>query len=101
MLFRRPPLLTQCVDLDVGLYYAAVQNLVYRSGNFPQTTADTLCPTCAESSYMSTQLPAGLQCDLIQMAKLQQEMQDAWDNLSQDDIWHLTTWFLVMEVRLQ
>ena len=29
VLFGRPPLLAQCVDLDVRLYYAAVQNMVY------------------------------------------------------------------------
>ena len=54
MMFGWPPLLAQCVDLDVLLYYAAVQNLVYGCGNVPQTTAesslhstDTLCPTSA------------------------------------------------------
>ena len=39
MLFGRPSLLAQSVDLDVRLYYAAVQNLVYGCGNVPQTTA--------------------------------------------------------------
>ena len=28
-------ILAQCVDLDVRLYYAAVQNLVYGCGNVP------------------------------------------------------------------
>ena len=49
-----PLLLTQNVDPDVCLYYAAIQNLVFGYGNVPQTTAensdtppDILCPTCA------------------------------------------------------
>ena len=37
MLFGRPPLFAQCIDLDVRLYYTAVQNLVYGCGNVPQT----------------------------------------------------------------
>ena len=41
MLFGRPPLLVQCVNLSVRLYYAAVQNLVYGCGNVPQTTAES------------------------------------------------------------
>ena len=36
ILFGRPPLLAQCVDPDVRLYYAAVQNLVYGCRNVPQ-----------------------------------------------------------------
>ena len=53
MLFKRPPLLAQCVDL-VRLYYAAVQNLVYILWECSpdhcwkqRHTTDTLCPTCA------------------------------------------------------
>ena len=38
---------------------------------------------------MSIQLPTGLQCYSVQMAKLRQQVQDAWDNLPQDDIRHL------------
>ena len=34
-------LLTQIVDLDVRLYYAAVQNLVYGCENVRQTTAES------------------------------------------------------------
>ena len=95
MLFRRPPLLAQCVDLDMRLYYAAVQNLVYGCGNVPQTTAessDTSPIHCSQhvqqSVYMSIQLPAGLQCDLVEITELREQTQDAWDNLSQDDIRH-------------
>ena len=68
MLFRRPPLLAQCVDLDMRLYYVAVHNLVYGCGNVPQTSAessDTPPMHCAQlvqqSVDMSIQLPAGLQ----------------------------------------
>ena len=37
--WMRPLPLTQYIDLDVHLYYMAVQILVYRCGNVPQTTA--------------------------------------------------------------
>ena len=40
MSFGRPPLLAQCVDLDVRLYYAVMQNLVYGYWNVPQTIAE-------------------------------------------------------------
>ena len=77
ILFGRPPLLAQCVDLDVRMYYAAVQNLVYGCGNVPQTTAessDTPSIHCAlymqQSIDMSMELPAGLQCDPIQTAEV-------------------------------
>ena len=30
MLFEQPPLLAQCVNLDMRLYYEAFQNLVYQ-----------------------------------------------------------------------
>ena len=79
ILFGRPPLLAQCIELDVRLNYAAVQNLVYRCGNIPQTTAessDTLPIHCAQhvqqSVDMSIQLPAGLQYDPVQMAEVVQ-----------------------------
>ena len=75
------------------LYYDAVQSLVCGCGNVPQTTAessDILPIHCAQnvqqSINMCIHLPAGLQCDLVQMAELRQQVQDAWDNLLQDDI---------------
>ena len=42
-----------------------------------------------QSTDMSIQLPAGLQCDPVQMAELRQQVQDAWDNLLRDDIRYL------------
>ena len=61
-------LLAKCVDLNVRLYYSAVQNLVYGRGNVLQTTAersDTPPIHCAQgvqqSVDMSIQLPAGVQ----------------------------------------
>ena len=90
MLFGQPPLLTKSVDLGLHLYYAAIQNLVYGCCN-PQASAESsVTPPihCAQhvqqSVDMSIQLPAGLQCNPIQMAKLQEQVQDAWENLSQD-----------------
>ena len=87
MLFGWPLLFAQCVELDVHLYYAAIQNLVCRCGNDPQTTAEgsdtplihsdqhmhqpSMCPSSFLQTYNST---------LFQIA--------AWDNLSQDDIWN-------------
>ena len=92
----RPPLLAQCVDPDVRLYYVATQNLVYLCGNVPQTTAessDTPPIHCAQhvqqSVDMSIRLHAELQCDPVQMAELRQKVLDAWDNLSQDNIRYL------------
>ena len=41
MLLRQPPLLAQCLDLDMHLYYKAIQNLAYRYENVPQTTAES------------------------------------------------------------
>ena len=81
MQFEQPLLLTQCIDLDVHLYYAAIQNLVYRCGNVPWTTiesSDTAPTHCAQhvqqSVDMSNQLPTGLQCNPNQMAEhVQQE----------------------------
>ena len=80
MLFGQPPLLAQCIDLDVRLYYVAIQNLVYRHGNVPQITAensDTPPIHCAQhvqqSIDMSIWLPAGLQCDPVQMAEVVQQ----------------------------
>ena len=67
----------QCFDLDVCLYYVVVQNLVYGCGNVPQTTAessDTPPIHCAQhmqqSVDMCSQLPAGLQCNPIQIAEV-------------------------------
>ena len=57
MLFGRPSLLAQCVDLDMRLYSAAVQNLVYGVVMFHRPllkaghTTDTLCLTCSTSSF--------------------------------------------------
>ena len=96
MPFRLPPLLAQWVDLDVRLYYAAVQNLIQGCGYILQTTVENsdtppieYAKHVQQSVDISSQLPAGLQCDPIQMAELRQQVQDAWDNLSQDDIRHL------------
>ena len=76
----RPPLLAQCFEFYVRLYYAAVKNLVYGCGNVPQTTAektDTPPIHCAQhvQQYvdMSIQLPAGLQYDPVQMAEVVQQ----------------------------
>ena len=80
MLFVWPPLLAQCVDLDVRLHYAAVQNLVYGCGNVPQTTIE--CSNTPPIHYaqhvqqsvdMSIQFPAGLQCDPVQTAGVVQQ----------------------------
>ena len=80
MLFRRPPLLAQCVDLDVRLLYATIQNLVYGCGTVPQTTAENSdTPTIQCDQYvqqsvdMSTQLPSSLKCDPVQMAEVVQQ----------------------------
>ena len=80
LLFCRPPLLAQCVDLDVFLYYAAVQNLIYGCGKVPQTTSessDTPRIHCVQHVQqfvdMSIQLPARLQCDPVEMAKFVQQ----------------------------
>ena len=96
MLFEWPLLFTKCVNLDVHLCYAAIQNLVYGCGNVPQTTAessDTSLIQCAQhvqqSVDMYIHLPTGLQCDPAQIVELRQHVQDAWDNLLQDDTWHL------------
>ena len=90
------PLLVKCVNLDVHLFYVAVQNLFYGCGNVPYTTAESsdMPPLhCAQhvqqSIDMSIQLPEGLLCDPIQMAELQKQVQDAWHSLLQDDIWHV------------
>ena len=64
----------------VCVYYAAIQNLVYGCGNVPQITAessDTLQIHCAQhvqqSIDMSIQLPAGLQCNPVQMDEVVQQ----------------------------
>ena len=69
----------QRIDLDVCLYYAAVQNLVYGCRNVPQTTAEssnTPLMHCAQyvqqSVDMSIQLPASLQYDLVEMVEVVQ-----------------------------
>ena len=78
----RPLLLAQCVDLDVRLYYAAVQYLVNRCGNVLKTSvegSDTPPIHCAQhvQHYVNIfiQLPPGLQCDPVQMAELGQQLQ--------------------------
>ena len=80
MLFRWSPLLAQCTDFDVHLYYVTIQNVVYGCENVPQTTAessDTPPIHCVqhvqESVNMSIQLPAGLQCDPIQLTEVVQQ----------------------------
>ena len=69
-----------CVNLDMHLYYPAIQNLVYRCGNVSHTsaeTSDTPPIYCAlhvqQSVNMSIQLPAGLHCDPFQMAEVVQQ----------------------------
>ena len=80
MLYGRPSLFAQCVDLDVRLYYMVIQKLVYGCGYVAQTTAkssDTPPIHCVhhvqQSVDMSIQLPAGLQCDPVQMAEVVQQ----------------------------
>ena len=80
MLLRWLPLPAQCVDLDVCLYYAAVQNLVCGCVNVLQTTAecsDTPPIYCTQrvqqSVNMSIQLPADPQWDPVQMAVVVQQ----------------------------
>ena len=77
MLFGWPSLIAQFVDLDVRLYYAAVQDLIYGCGNVPQTTAESSdtppihCVQYVQQSVdMSIQLPAGLQCYPVKVVKL-------------------------------
>ena len=56
MLFGCPPLLAQCVELDVHLYNVAIQNLIYGCGNVSQTTAEssnTLSIHCAQHMQQS------------------------------------------------
>ena len=65
----------------VGMFYRHCwkqQHAPIRSAQHVQQSVD-----------ISIQRPAGLQCDPIQMAELRQQVQDAWHNLSQDDIRHL------------
>ena len=65
-------------------------NLVYGCGNVPQTHHRYIVPImCKQSVDMSSQLPTGIHCDPVQMAEFRQQVHDAWDNLSQDDIRHL------------
>ena len=69
MLFRQPPLLTKFIDLDMLLYYMAVQNLVYMCGNVPQTTtesSDTPPIHCAQHVQ-------AIHCDPVQMVEVVQQ----------------------------
>ena len=77
MLFGRPPLLEHYVDLGVRLYYLAVQNLICRRGNVPQTTAECSgtppihsAQHVQQSVVIFIQLPADLQCNSVQMAEV-------------------------------
>ena len=77
MLLERPLLLTQCVNADLHLYYAAIQNLVYGCGNVPRTTAESnntppinYAQHVQQSIDMSIQLPTGLQCNPVLMAEV-------------------------------
>ena len=72
--------LTQCVDVDVRLFYAAIQNLICGCGNVPQTTAESSDTSPIHSAQhvqqsvrMCAQLPADLQCDPVQMAEVVQQ----------------------------
>ena len=89
MLFGQTPLLAQCIDLDLHLYYLTIQNLVHGCGNVPQTTAensDTPPIHCTkhvqQSVDMSIQLPVGLQCYPVQMTEVVQQeyvlIREAW-----------------------
>ena len=74
MLLGWQPLLAQCIDLEVFLYYATVQNLVYRCGHVPQITAESIdTPLIQQFVDMSIQLLVGLQCDPVQMAEVVQQ----------------------------
>ena len=77
------------LDLDMHVYFMAMQHLGYRCVNVPQTTAESSNTHVQQSVDMSILFPTGLQCNSVQMAKLQQQVQDAWGNLLQDDIRHL------------
>ena len=77
MLFRQPLLLAQRFDLDVCLYYAAIQNLVCGCGNVSQTTTESsdtpsihYAQVVQQSVDKSIQLPAGLQRNPLQMAEV-------------------------------
>ena len=70
----------QCFDLDVHVYYVAVQNLAYEYGNVSQNTADNsntpplhCVQNVQQSDDMPIQLPAGLQCDPVQMPEVVQQ----------------------------
>ena len=77
MLFGQPLLFAQCDNLDICLYYVAVQNLVYGCGNVPQTTAESSdIPLIHSAQYvqqsvdMYIQLPTGLECNPVQIAEV-------------------------------
>ena len=58
--WRLPPLLAQCINLDMRLYCTAVQNLVYECGNVVQTTAgsrDTSPIHCAQHVHPVSHRP--------------------------------------------
>lgn len=80
MMFGRPPLLAQCVDRDVRLYYVDVLSLVYGCGNVPQTTAessDTPPTHCAQHDKREiTCSPEPART----IAKLHQNVEGAWEN---------------------
>ena len=83
MLFGRPSLLAQCVGLDVRL---SVPSRTWSTGrNVPQAideSSDTPQIHCAQhvqqSVDMSIQLPAGLQCDPVQMAEVLRTFQQVY-----------------------
>ena len=80
MLIGRPSLLAQCIDLDMHLYYVAIQNLIYGYGNVPQIAAESSNTPpihCAQHVQqcvdMSMQLLASVQSDPVQMAEIVQQ----------------------------
>ena len=80
MLIGCPLLFVQCIDLDVCLYYAAIQNLVYGCENVPQTRAESsdtppiyYAQHVQQSIDRSIQLLAGLHCDPVQIAVVVQQ----------------------------
>ena len=59
MLFGRPLLVAQCVDLDVRMYYVTVQNLVYVCRSSDKTPIHST-QHVQHSIEMSIQVPTGL-----------------------------------------
>ena len=77
---RGPVLLTQCINLHLCLYIAAIQNVAYGCGNVPEITAESSrtppihCAQYVQQSIdMSIQLPGDLQCNPVQMAEVVQQ----------------------------